>query len=394
MATTPRKMKPTRTESESRWRRSALLAGLAFLIAGQGALAGASAVSGYNDVQVSVTTSAQLRYSYTYNAYNLTGSLVATYQSSLPAAAFELPSGEYLFTVSAVAPPTVTCYECLPMTGAGQGGANASGPTGGVAVPPITVYRQQASEYGYAIVEVTSSQTVSVATKNVTEFPTTPVAVSVRYVNGTAAAGASVSASIVGQWYYWWGQASAVTMYAQAGQDGVAHLVLPSAPAVVTAWSWVPVYLPTSQTTIVKNIGGEDVNVTVYWEPTYVGLSGSQLVVPPATSANITLRYQQPDYWVMPAGAQYEPGSSGGASTATVSDQPQGVPAQASQASGTQYFAPQQIPSLQPDQVSPGLKTPGYPAWTLVAAAATVAAVTGLAAYAIKTKRGPPAALA
>ncbi|HZW85634.1 MAG TPA: hypothetical protein VFE91_07035, partial [Nitrososphaerales archaeon] len=85
------------------------------------------------------------------------------------------------------------------------------------------------------------------------------------------------------------------------------------------------------------------------------------LLLPPFSSASITLKYQQPSYWVMPAGTTYAPGSAGGASPqdATLANQPNGVPGnvmqtptQGSQASGL-YYIPSQIPSLQAGSQNP-----------------------------------------
>jgi len=50
-------------------------------------------------------------------------------------------------------------------------------------------------------------------------------------------------------------------------------------------------------------IGGEKVNVTVYWQPSSMGLAGDALIIPPTTSASITLHVQTPTYWATPYGA-------------------------------------------------------------------------------------------
>jgi hypothetical protein len=366
-----------------------LLLGVALLIVGSAVLAGTAvgSTNSFNNVQVFVTTSAQLPYSYMFSAYNLTGSLVASYQGSYPAAAFELPSGDYLFTVSATHSSYTPCGDVCaqPLTGVKTSSGTAS------AMPAI-IY-QQASEYGYQVAHIDSSTQLSIQTKNVTTFPTDNVTVKVSFVNGTAAAGAWVSASIVGQWYYWWGQNSGVVMSAQTGPDGVANLVLPVAPAVLTAWDWVPVNLPQNDTTVVVNVGGQKVNVTVYWEPTYVGLSASTLLVPPATSANLTLQYQQPNYWYLPQGVNYAPapsgpGASAGQGGATIASQQSGVPSQVSQVSesSTQtgqssYYLPTQIPALQQQGASPATSGPaavGGSGWAILAAVVAVGAFAAL----------------
>lgn len=315
------------------------LIGVAVLLAGAGFLSGVAFGATFNNVQINVSTSATLPFSYVFTAYNLTGDLVGTYQGPYPAAAFVLPTGEYLFTVSATYQYGNPCNICA------VGAAGASSPS--IASYPLKYY-QPTAEYGYAVLHVDSSQVISIKTQNVTQFPTTQVTAKAVYANGTAAAGAWVSSSVVGQWYYWWGQDTKILMSAQTGSDGVATLVIPSAPSVVTAWSWVPVNLPTNQTTVVTSVGGEKVNVTVYWQPSYVGLSASVLLLPPATNATLRLHYEPQTYWVMPAGVQTAGGSSGSGVT---SSQPTGVPAQSSagasrQAGSTQYYTPTSIPNL------------------------------------------------
>ena len=92
-------------------------------------------------------------------------------------------------------------------------------------------------------------------------------------------------------------------------------------------------------------------NVTVYWEPTYVGLSGSGLLLPPQSSISLVLHQQQPDYWVMPAGVASRGAYVSGAGSATVASQPNGTPSLASTDSGTQgssqSYLPQKIPAIQ-----------------------------------------------
>ena len=355
------------------------LIGLTLLILGYGLMPAALASPSFNNVQVFVNTSAQLQYSYTFTAYNLTGSLIGTYQGNFPAAAFELPSGDYLFTVSAIYSNYNPCYQCVYATsGAPSSSASSS-------AYPIKYY-QPASEYGFIQAHIGSSQSLAIDTKNVTQFPTTPVTIKVSYVNGTAAEGASVSASIVGQWYYWWGQDSNVIMWAQTDSSGIAKLVLPAAPAVVSAWKWVQVDIPSSQTTITRNVGGEAVNVTVYWQPSYVGLAASTLLLPPASSASLTLHYQQSNYWVMPMGAKSSQG---------VTSQPLGIPAQVNMTASSQapqYYVPNQIPSSvvqsNPQQVT-GTQAPTLSGLTLtgLAGSAVVLAALAIAVVVVRSRR-------
>jgi hypothetical protein len=376
-----------------------LLLGIALLIAGSAMIAGVAVGSNasFNNVQVFVNTSAQLPYSFSYSAYNTTGSLVASYQGGYPAAAFELPSGEYLFTVSAVYQNYKVCNLCAQPL---QGETTATSSPPSQAYP---IYYQPASEYGWQIANISSSTSLTINTKNVTTFQTTPVTVKVSFVNGTAAAGAWVSASVVGQWYYWWGQNSGVVMSAQTGANGGANLTVPVAPAVITAWDWVPVNLPGNQTTVSVNVGGQKVNVTVYWQPTYVGLSASALLIPPANSANLTLRYQQPNYWYLPPGLGYAqaPSGQGGA---TVANQPSGVPSQvnqvrteSSQSAQSQPYLPSQIPAIHAQGAPSGSSAqaaagPGW-AWATAAVAVGVFAALGVTLVVLGRRQHPPGAI-
>ncbi|HEV2119487.1 MAG TPA: hypothetical protein VGS11_05220 [Candidatus Bathyarchaeia archaeon] len=341
--------------NEIKAKSRALLLSMTILLAGGAFLAQSTAATSFNNVQVFVSSSSSPPNGFQFAAYNLTGNLIASYQSSYPAAAFELPSGGYLFTVSSTSFNPLMKYPCPIMAAGATQGAGSASPairsngSAGSAVMPIACY-PQSSEYGYAITSISSSQTVNIEMKNVSALPTTDVTVKVAYVNGTAAADASVYASVVGEYYGWW-QNSAIRMGAQTDSNGVAHLVLPSAPAVVTAWKWVSIPIPEGQKTIQTTVGGEKVNVTVYWQPTYVGLSGSGLLLPPQSSISLTLRYQQPDYWVMPMGVASKDAYVGGAPSATVANQPNGMPSLVAQGSSQNYL-PSQIPAFQASGVS------------------------------------------
>ena len=331
----------------------ALLLSMAILLAGGAFLAQSTAATQFNNVQVFANSPSSHPNGFQFAAYNLTGSLIASYQSSYPAAAFELPSGGYLFTVSSTSFNPLMKYPCPIMAAGATQGTGSASPAiksnGSATMMPVACY-PQSSEYGYAITNISGSQTVNIEMKNVSQLPTTDITVKVAYVNGTAAADASVYASVVGEYYGWW-QNSAIRMGAQTDGNGVAHLVLPSAPAVVTAWKWVPIPVPKGQNTIQTTVGGEKVNVTVYWQPTYVGLSGSGLLLPPQSSISMTLHYQQPDYWVMPMGVASKDAHAGGAPSATIASQPNGMPSSVAQGSSQNYL-PSQIPAFQANGVS------------------------------------------
>lgn len=366
-------------------RAAATLIALVLLVGGGGLISGVASAASFNNVQIFVTTSAVRNYSYTVTAYNLTGSLVGTYESSYPAAAFELPTGDYLFIVSAVDQSVYACGLCEADTSTGKS-SNAT-----VISSPIEIY-QPSAEYGFLVQRVDSALTLNIATQNVTQLPTSRVTIKVAYTNGTAAAGASVSASVVGQWYYWWGQDSLVSMSNTTASNGKATLVIPRAPAVITGWSWVKLDLSNNATEGVEKVGGESVNVTIPWvnatapsESTYVGLSGTTLLLPPATTANLTLNYQQPDYWVIPMGVQSASSPVSTTANGTIASEPTGVPAESALGAShgsdsSQYYAPTSIPaigsqgeSLQPNQQSfLGLSTTELVASIGVAAAAAL----------------------
>ena len=315
----------------------------------------------FNNVQVFVNTSYNAGYNFFFTAYNITGELVGSSQTPFPAAAFELPAGTYLLTVSAINQTYYGCYECVRAGDASgtQTTTNSNGSTGSGGTTPdknstviYPVYRPPTSEYGYQVVHVSGPVSITIDTQNTTQFPTAQVSVKVSFANGTAAVGAWVSASVVGQWYYWWGSDSAYQMSAQTGPDGTTLLVLPKAPAVISAWDWVKVNLPADQTTKPVDVGGQTVDVTVYWEPMYVGLAASELIIPPTNSVNLTLKYQPSNYWVAPAGVEVAPGVASDASGASVSKAETGVPSGTQQAAdltgaSSQYYLPTSIPPLE-----------------------------------------------
>jgi hypothetical protein len=148
------------------------------------------------------------------------------------------------------------------------------------------------------------------------------VSVSVSYKNGTAVSDAYVSANVVGaNWY--WGDSSKVTMYAQTAANGIAHLVVPNVPLAVSASKSVQVTLPKSQTTTQVTIGGQVVNVTVYYSPSYVYESAAALLIPPQASLGMVLAAQT-GYPIFPYGA----GASASGAPTSVGGAPNSVQAQ------------------------------------------------------------------
>jgi hypothetical protein len=321
-----------------------------------GAAPGRAATNGttYDNVQVMIhTTNSTFTGTYSVTVYNSSGSQLVTYQTPYPAASFELPAGSYIIGVSAnsqyqyacplgVGAGTATGSSAPPVSAATASSGSSSGKA--IILPPCYLGNTQ-SEYGFAVQQVSGPTSLVITTQPVQSFPTTTVTVHVHYANGTAAAGTQLYASVLGGNFFFGcnvcaGSTSTLSMSGVTGSDGTATLTVPAVPLVVTGWNWVPIYLPVSQSTVQVSVGGEKVNVTVNWEPSYVGLAGSVLIVPPQTSGSIVLHIQQPKYWATPAGASTastEMAAGSASSPATVSSGPGLVPASLTpQQSGTQ----------------------------------------------------------
>ncbi|MDA4128426.1 MAG: hypothetical protein OK422_03055 [Thaumarchaeota archaeon] len=321
---------------------AALMLGALLLGSGGVALANANKTSlSYNAVQINITTTTNLNATYQVSTYNSSGSLVATSNTRYPVTSFELPAATYLFTVTALQETSSICY---PYASAG---ASA---TLGAAIMPPCYWSAPAVEYGYMDKDISGPTNLEISTKPFSSLPTSNITISAKFLNGTEAIGASVSASIVGGSYWWNGGDNHLVMWSQTGKGGVAHLVVPSVPVEVSAWDWLQVKLPQKETTVQTTVGGEKINVTVYWQPSYVGLAASTLVLPPQASASLTLRFQQPNYWAYPYGAKSTgvvPGVSGTAGTiantagGVPADQVQQLQAQSGNPAVTQGVVPQ-----------------------------------------------------
>lgn len=291
----------------------------------------------YNDVQISVQTSGILAGYFSVSAFNMSGFQEAMVQTHYPAASFELPTGQYIFTVTANNQTYSVYNPPVPL------GAQSSGGQGSPGVPSLPVYVAPAVEYGYSVEQVSSSVAITIATLGVAQFPTSTLSVKVLFANGTAAVGASVSASVVGSSYYWGYEPDVVT-WASTGADGVATLVTPAAPVQLDAWIW----LPSNATSYPPPAGatGSAVNGTGVAVPVYLGLAGSVLVVPPQATVTITLEVQQADYWVVPFVGVSTPSGSVPTSVAGPGSVPYSV-----------YAQQQGNPNLQNFQ-SPGSASP------------------------------------
>jgi len=360
----------------------ALTLSILVLFAGLGILGGrvtsASTAQSYNNVQIFVSPRNSTLDTFSVSAYNSTGGLVATSQSSYPAFSFELPSGEFLFAVTASS-----------SNGYGTPGpiaySSAQGPSGssGIAMP---VKYNNPEEYGYVLANVTSSQTLHISTIQIQNMTTTKITVTAKFANGTAAAGTYIDASIVGGGY-WYSPDNSITMNGQSGSDGVVTLQVPNVPLEITGWNWISVNLPTNQTTTQVTIGGQPVNVTVYWQPTYVGLAGSALIIPPSTSATITMKAQQPNYWYYPQGVSGVSSSlpptaqsAGGQSSGAVANGPGAVPASVANSSPQFGSGPTQSPIIT-TQISP---LPGTTVTNVVTTTTTASASSSGASLALE----------
>jgi hypothetical protein len=241
---------------------------------------------------------------------------------------FELPSGTYLFAATANGPASTESPVCCvcEQTGVATPAAKTNGSASTEIAYPC-YYSSPPVEYGYSLTQVSGATTLTIPTQLSSSIPTTDISVSVSFENGTAVSGAYVSTSVVGSDFYW-GNDSNLTMYAQTSADGVAQLVVPAVPLVVTSSESVQVDLPQNQTTTQVNVGGQPVNVTLYYSPNYVYLSASALLVPPQTTLSMVVT-AQPQSPIVP----YAEGSATpGVATTNVDA---GAPATSSQATST-----------------------------------------------------------
>src|SRR5713226_6015007 len=138
--------------NEIKAKSRASLLSMALLLAGTAFLAQpASTKVSFNNVQVFANSSFSQSNGFQFAAYNLTGSLIASYQTPYPAAAFELPSGGYLFTVSSTSFNLLAKYPCPMMAGGAAQGSSSASPAirsnDSAKVMPIACY-PQSSEYG------------------------------------------------------------------------------------------------------------------------------------------------------------------------------------------------------------------------------------------------------
>jgi hypothetical protein len=296
-----------------------LLSLLAMTLLGAGSLyATASSGGTFSNVQVFIqTSSTTVQFQYDVSVYNSTGFLVASTQTGYPAAGFELPVGDYLVTATAYNQPQA--YPCQDVCESPLASTPPSNQQSAAIQEPMIA--SPTVEYGYLFEDVSGPTTLTIQTQNASELPSTNVVVRAAFENGTAAAGAYISAFVVGQSYYWYN--SNYNFYTQTDGNGMAKLTVPQAPVELSASLSVPVTLPSNETTVTTTVGGQKINVTVYWSPSEVELSGSALIVPPANSANITLQYLQTDCCVVPYQGGVPPTDGQSVQTTATSSVPQ-----------------------------------------------------------------------
>lgn len=284
-------------------------------LSGAVALAAVSPGTLYN-VQITVSTESSLPDYFVVSAYNSTGALVTTSQSEYPAGTLQLPSGTY--TLTAMASQQNNYYSASSGVAVPSSGAVAS--QGGASAPALCcVYSPPVTEYGYLVQQVSGPLSLTIPTKNINSTSTASVTIHASLPNGTAAMGASVSASVLGNWY-WEYSATALSLYGTTDSSGSFTLVAPVAPLLVSVWASLPVNLPVNRTTVQQTIAGEKINVTVYWQPTYVSFGAWSLVTPPQSSASVVLHYQQPEYYVTPYSSSAGGAVSGAAAQAASSE--------------------------------------------------------------------------
>lgn len=303
-----------------------LVSGLGFTVLPSHA---ATTSASLNNVQIFVQTTNTNMTSYTLTAYNSSGYEVVSSSSNYPGFGLELPSGTYLITVTAS--QSGTYY--YPIAYASET-ATASLPANSSSIITPVPIKEPITEYGYTLQTINGPSTLSVKTVPFTNVGVTKIQVSVTYVNGTGVPGALVEASVIGGNYYD-GLNSNTVLSNQTVSGDSTTLVVPNLPILLQGYLSLPINIPETTTTTTTTIGGQPVNITMFWEPNYVELTGSALIIPPQTSAHMTLQVEQSDYVV-------EPEASNGLASTTAS----GVSSSAPSQTGSNSTTPTQIPSF------------------------------------------------
>ena len=341
----------------------------------------ASSATTLNNVQVFIQTTNSNMTSYSLTAYNSSGYVVESANGNYPAFGLELPSGTYLITVTATQEGSY--YPVVYASGvASTTGSSASANASNIIVsPPI---QMPITEYGYVLQTVNAPVTLNIKTAPFTNVGTTKVHVSVSYVNGTGASGVYVYASVVGGDYYDGLNAKAV-LSNQTVAGGSTTLIVPNLPILLNGWISLPVNVPTSTTTVTTTVGGQPINVTMYWQPNYVEFTGTALIIPPQTNAHMTLQVEQQNYIVEPETVQPSVAVSNAATASSgVSSSPQ---------TGSNSTTPTQIPafSAQAESNTTIASTPSGSlisplSAALIAVTVVLLAIVGVVAFRFKKK--------
>jgi hypothetical protein len=207
----------------------------------------------------------------------------------------------------------------------------------------------------------------------------------VQFFNGTAASGAYVSAYVVGANYAYpqdWVSGG------QTGSDGNFTLVMPNAPIQVSATLSYPVSLPGNTSTVTVVIGGQKVNVTIYWQPNSVTLSGQALILPPEKGAEITLQVQQSYPYPVPYYGQGTSGAGGVTTVTTTVATATATPQQGATSQSTRIapFSPSSAQVSSPSQQSASV-APGFSAIEDLIVALGTAALVGVGTMLVLVKR-------
>jgi hypothetical protein len=175
--------------------------------------------------------------------------------------------------------------------------------------------------------------------------------------------------------------------------------MMPQAPVDVSAYLSIPLQLPSKTSTVTVNVGGQQVTVTVYLEPSYLSLNGETLVLPPQTSAGIVVHYQPNNYPIVYAGSS---GSTGVSSTP-----PSGAPVQSTQQNATTSSQSQSATRIAPfsptgnqltisNPMSTGSSGVDGASWLMIEVAAIggalIIAVAASALFLRKSRSGAPPA--
>lgn len=378
-------------ESRAHAKTLALLATAVFLVSMIAVSDQASAAPALDLVQVGLQTSLSYPYQYSLTAYNTSGYQVASYQSSFPGAAFQLPTGTYLLTASAYYQNSTICYECVMSAGTGSSG-------GAVTAPIIRPYGNQVAEYGYSLTTVSSPTNMVITLRNASALPLTQLKIHVGYANGTAAADASVSGYVVGSYYAY---SPKELSYGQTDKAGDVTLTMPQAPVDVSAYLSMPIMLPRNTSTVTVNVGGQKVNVTVYLQPSYLTLTGEALLLPPQTSASIVLHYQPDNFPIVYSGPPATAGAGASLSSVGTDQSTPQTSTSTSQTQPTTRIAPfdlggsgvQLITSSQSSTGSEGGASTSEAIMEVAAVgAALIVAIAVSAFFVRKTRSGAPPA--